>query len=91
MAGKEEKSPQIKMVITKPILYNGFKIKSGLIVKNRLERVFFTEIYELSDSSYLYLFLNLNPNEVVDRTERYDLIRIEIEGEKYLGVIVGNY
>ena len=91
MAGKEEKNPPIKMVITKPILYNGFKVKSGLTIKNRLERIFFTEVYELSDSSYLYLFLNLNPNEVVDRTERYDLIRLEIEEEKYLGVIVDTY
>jgi len=91
MAGKEEKNPPIKMVITKPILYNGFKVKSGLTVKNRLERIFFTEVYELSNSSYLYLFLNLNPNEVVDRTERYDLIRLEIEEEKYLGVIVDTY
>ena len=34
------------MVIpTKPILYNGFKIKDDIIVKNRVENVFFTEVY----------------------------------------------
>lgn len=76
---------------TKPILPNGTKIRNGLTVKRRVERIFFTEVYELSDSSYLYLFLNLNPNEVVDRTERYNLIRIENEGEKFLGVIVDTY
>jgi len=77
--------------ITKPILFNGFTIKDNLKVRNRIERIFFTEIYELSDSSYLYLFLNLNPNEVVDRSNKYDIIRIENEGEKLLGVIVDTY
>ena len=79
------------MASTKPVLRNGFKIGQGLTVKSRLERIFFTDVYDLSDSSYLYLFLNLNPNEVVDRRERYNLIRIENEGEKFLGVIVKNY
>ncbi|MEI6731997.1 MAG: ATP-binding protein [archaeon] len=73
---------------TKPLLPNGFKIKPGLTIKKRLEKVFFTEVYELSDSSYLYLFLNLNPNEVVDRSERYNLIRVEPEDKKFLGVLV---
>jgi len=79
------------MAITKPILYNGFKLNPQLTIKKRIERIFFTEVYELSNSSYLYLFLNLNPNEVVDRTERYNLIRIEIEGKKYLGAVVDTY
>jgi transitional endoplasmic reticulum ATPase len=73
---------------TKPILYNGFKVKENVTVKNRIERLYFTEIYELSNGKYLYLFVNLNPNDIVDRTEKYDILRIKNETESYIGVIV---
>jgi transitional endoplasmic reticulum ATPase len=73
---------------TKPILHNGFKIKDGLTVKNRVERIFFTEVYVLSDESFLYLFLNLNPNEVIDRREKYEHIRVKRDNEELPGVIV---
>ncbi len=73
---------------TKPILHNGFKIKDGLTVKNRIERIFFTEVYALSDESFLYLFLNLNPNEVIDRREKYEHIRVKRDNEELPGVIV---
>jgi transitional endoplasmic reticulum ATPase len=72
----------------KPILFNGFAVRGNLKVTNRVEKVFFTEVYGLSDGSYLYLFLNLNPNEVLDRREKYDVIRIKNEDENYIGVIV---
>jgi len=73
---------------TKPILYNGYKIKDGLTVKNRVERIFFTEVYLLSDDSFLYLFLNLKPNEIIDRRGKYDLIRVEKDDQELTGVIV---
>mgnify|MGYP001593592849 CR=1 FL=1 len=72
---------------TKPILYNGFKIKEGLTIKNRIEKVFFTEIYGLSDDSYFYLLLNIKPNEVVDRGKKYELIKIQHAGSEYIGII----
>lgn len=75
-------------ISTRPVLFNGFKIRNNLTVKARIERIFFTEVYELSDSSYLYLFLDLNPNEVLDRREKYDIIRIKNEAENYIGAIV---
>jgi len=73
---------------TKPILHNGFEIRDGITVKNRLERVFFTDVYELSDGTYFYLFLNLQPNEANDRRERYDLVRIEKDKKEWIGVVV---
>lgn len=76
---------------TKPTLFNGFEIRKGAAVKNRLEKTFFTEIYELSDGSYLYLFLNLNPNETIDRRDKYDVIRIKNENENYIGIITKEY
>lgn len=77
---------------TKPILFSGFVVRDDYLeVKNRVEKMLFTEIYELSDGSYLYLFLNINPNEALDRRNKYDIIRIKIGSENYIGVIVKDY
>ncbi len=73
---------------TKPILHNGFNVREGLAIKIRLERIFFTEVYELSDGKFLYLFTNIKPEEIVDRSKKYDLISIHHENKKYLGVII---
>lgn len=75
-------------VSIKPILYNGFKIRKDITVKNRIERIFFTDVYELSNKKYLYLFVNLNPNDLIDKREKYDILRIKNETESYIGVIV---
>jgi SpoVK/Ycf46/Vps4 family AAA+-type ATPase len=82
----------VKMTIsTKPILYNGFKIRKDLTIKNRIERIFFTDVYELSNEKYLYLFVNLNPNDLIDKSEKYDILRIKNETESYIGVIVNTH
>ena len=73
---------------TKPIFYNGFKIKDGLTIKNRVERIFFTEVYLLSNDKYLYVFINIKPEEIVDRGKKYNLITIYLGGKNYLGVII---
>jgi transitional endoplasmic reticulum ATPase len=72
---------------TKPILYNGFKVRDEITVKSRLERIFFTKIYSLSNDKFLYVFTNLKPEETVDRAKKYDLIKLDVDGKKYLGVI----
>lgn len=79
------------MTSPKPILYNGFKLQNHITVKSRIERVFFTEVYDLSNGKYLYLFLNNNPNDVVDRSDKYNIFRIETDDESYLGIIVDAY
>lgn len=76
--------------ITKPLLYNGFKVRDDLTVKNRIERIFFTEVYELSDGKYLYLFTNMRPEEIIDRGKKYDLVTINLENKKYFGVITSS-
>lgn len=78
-------------ISTKPLLYNGFKIRDDLTIKNRIERIFFTDVYELSDGKYFYLFVDLNPNDVIDRSEKYDILRIKNESESYVGVIVDTH
>ena len=77
-----------KMKTSKPILYNGFKVREGLTIKSRIERLYFTDIYQLSDESYLYLFLKLDFNKIIDRSKKYEIIRLNNEGKDYLGVIV---
>jgi len=76
---------------SKPILYNGFKIKDNLTIDRRVERVFFTEVYLLSDERYLYLFTNIQPDEIVDRAKKYDLVTINHEGKKYFGVLTNEH
>lgn len=77
--------------LTKPILHNGFEVKENVTVKSRIEKVYFTEIYELSNGKYLYLFVNLDPNDVVNRTEKYNIVNLKNDMGSYLGVIVDTY
>ncbi len=76
---------------SKPILFPGFNIREDLTVNKRVEKIFFTEVYLLSDNRYLYLFTNLNVEEIVDRSKKYDLVIINQDGKKYLGVIMDEY
>lgn len=76
---------------SKPILHNGFEVRDGVTVVNRVERIFFTEVYLLSNKKYLYLFINIKPEEVVDRAKKYDLITISHESKKHLGVIASEH
>lgn len=78
-------------ILTKPILHNGFEIKEGIKIKNRIDKVFFTEIYELDNGSFFYLFLELKPNEIIDRRGKYELTRVSWGGKEWLGVIVPEY
>lgn len=73
----------------KPILYNGFKLNDNLTVTGRIERLFFTEVYNLSDGSFLYLFTNLKLSEVKNNSEH--LVKIEASGNDYLGIITDSY
>jgi len=75
-------------ISTKPILHNGFEIKSGVTIEKRVERVFFTDVYELSDKTFFYLFLELEPNEVKDGQKRYEILRIKKDNREWIGVIV---
>src|SRR5262245_33532933 len=76
---------------TKPKLHNGFKVKEGVEVRKLVERIFFTEVYLLSDGEYLYLFTHIKPEEVLDRGEKYNIITIHSDGQKYLGVIIAEH
>ncbi|MEX2053996.1 MAG: ATP-binding protein [Candidatus Colwellbacteria bacterium] len=74
--------------LAKPVLHNGYQLKKDLYIKSRVERAFFTEVYLLSDDRYFYLFLDLEPNEVLDKSGKFDLIRIDNGGQELLGVVM---
>src|SRR5438046_2124997 len=69
----------------KPLLYNGFEISKDVTIKRRVEKVFFTEIYELSNNKFLYLFTNLKISEVKGHKDK--LIKVEYGGNEYLGLV----
>lgn len=77
--------------ITKPTLYPGFKLKDKVSVVARVEKVFFTEVYTLSNDKFLYLFTNIQQDEVIDRSQKYELVNLDIGGKKYLGVVIDEH
>jgi transitional endoplasmic reticulum ATPase len=77
--------------ITKPILYPGFKIKGDATIINRIEKIYFTEIYSLSNGKIFYLFLSVKPNEVLDQKGRIELVKISNNGVDYIGAIVDTH
>lgn len=76
---------------TKPILYPGFNIKNDVTVVARLEKVYFTEIYSLSNGKIFYLFLSVKPNEVVVQKDNIGLVKILSNGNEYIGAIVDTH
>jgi len=76
---------------TKPILYPGYLLKDKVTVSARIEKILFTEVYSLSNEKFLYLFTNIQQDEVIDRSQKYELINLEIDGNKYLGVIIDEH
>jgi transitional endoplasmic reticulum ATPase len=74
--------------ITKPTLHNGFKIADALTVKHRVERLFFAEVYSLSDGSFLYLFLKMTKPEALPSRARYNLTKIPVGDKAYIAVVV---
>ncbi len=77
--------------ITKPILHPGFILKAKIAVEARIEKVFFTEIYSLSNGKFFYLFTTIKPNDVIDRKEKYELVRLVLGGAEYVGVITDTH
>lgn len=77
--------------ITKPTLYPGFNLKDKVSVIARIEKLFFTEVYTLSNDKFLYLFTNLNQDEIVDKSQKYELVNFDIDGKNYLGVIIDEH
>lgn len=76
---------------SKPVLYQGFKIRNTLTVKNRVDKAFFTEVYSLTDNRFLFLFTDTSPEEILQKLKNYETVRITGDDTQYAGIIVGDY
>lgn len=76
---------------TKPILFPGYRVKDNMSVIARIEKILFTEVYSLSNNKFLYLFVNIGQDEIIDRGQKYELVNLDIEGKKYSGVITDEH
>lgn len=78
------------MSITKPKLYNGFKLSNNLEVVRFAGRVHFVEAYELSNATFLLLFLRLKKDDIIE-DHHADLITETIAGNEFIGAIRKQY
>jgi transitional endoplasmic reticulum ATPase len=60
-------------------------------VARRVDRYYFTEVYQMSDGRYLYLNLNLPDNALVYRAELPDVLWLSVNGRRYPCMIMANY
>jgi transitional endoplasmic reticulum ATPase len=77
--------------MNKPLLYDGFSLDNGATVKNRVDKAFFTEVYSLSDNRFLILFIEFNPDEILQKLKNYETIRITSNDTQYAGIIAREY
>lgn len=74
---------------SKPKLFNGFQIESGLEVVARRNQEQQGEIYQLSDGSYLYLFPDLEPNQIIG--DKHAITKVTLKDRSYIGVRAQKY
>lgn len=74
---------------SKPKLYNGFKLENDLEVVSRRNQEQQGEIYQLSDGSYLYLFPNLEPNQVIG--DKHRITKLTVADRSYVAVKAPRY
>jgi len=76
---------------TKPALHPGFKLKDDITIAARIEKIFFTEVYSLSNGKFFYLFTTIKPNDVIDRKGKHELVKFNLNGAEELGVITESH
>lgn len=75
--------------LSKPILYNNFRVNDKLTIVKRLEESDLSEVYILSDNTYLFLFKNLERDQILN--DNKNILEIELDEHVYLGIIDNNY
>lgn len=68
--------------IKKPILYNGYLLSDNLSVIRRIAYESLTEVYELSNGEYLYLFTHLTSSDIKNNSD--SLIQISVGSDSYI-------
>jgi transitional endoplasmic reticulum ATPase len=73
----------------KPHLYNWYIISEWIEVKNRIDKLFFTEVYKLSNDKFLYLFLDIKENDILNTD--IDIMKVKINSKIFIWVIVDEF
>ncbi len=73
----------------KPILHNWFDICNNLTILNRIDKLFFTEVYKLSNDKFLYLFLDINENDILNSDIK--IKKIKISNKVFIWTIVDEF
>lgn len=73
----------------KPILHNWFIIWNGITILNRIDKLFFTEVYKISNENFLYLFLDINENDILNSD--IEIIKIKQNNKSYIWTIVEEF
>lgn len=73
----------------KPLLYNWYILSEWIEVKNRIDKLFFTEVYKLSNDKFLYLFLDIKENDILNTY--IDIKKVKINSKIFIWVIVDEF
>jgi len=73
----------------KPKLYNWFSLWKELSILNRIDKLFFTEIYKLSNEKFLYLFLDIKENDILNPD--IEIIKIRQNNNNFIWMIVDEF
>jgi len=73
----------------KPNLHNWFNIWNDITILNRIDKLFFTEVYKLSNEKFLYLFLDINENDILNSD--IEIIKININNNIFIWTIVDEF
>ena len=75
--------------MNKPNLHNWFNIWNDITILNRIDKLFFTEVYKLSNEKFLYLFLDINENDILNSD--IEIIKITINNNIFIWTIVDEF
>lgn len=73
----------------KPLLYNWYIIWDWIEIKNRIDKLFFTEVYKLSNDKFLYLFLDIKENDILNSD--IEIKKVKINNKIYIWIIVDEF
>ena len=73
----------------KPLLYNWYSIWEWIEIKNRIDKLFFTEVYKLSNDKFLYLFLDIKENDILNSD--IEIKKITINNIIHIWIIVDEF
>lgn len=74
---------------SKPILHAGFKVTGDIVIEKRVERAFFTEVYLLSNKKFLYLFTDMEIDDIV-RKSKFEVLSMKVNDKEYPGIILSD-